>query len=501
MKKSFNWIIYILEILLFLALVAGILYFTFVSTVHFFIFFTFLAYLINLIIALTIFSQFRPASSKLSWLIFFFLFPVVGVLFYLTFGNKYKNKKEKKMIKDKIFNLNNYSEQFKNFLVKEDNLDYFKQLNKSLILPGNYQFYQYTSDYFNELFQQLKKAKKTIFIMSYIIKPGEILQELLDILIERASRGIKIYWLIDDFGRTLTSKNKYFKELLINGNIEIIFISKLVYPFIHSQNFYRNHQKFYIIDQKIVFAGGCNISDEYISLSKKYGDWIDLNYKLTGLAINSYILQFIRSWYLWSNKNTNLNVLPSNYFNLTNNEINNANSILTTDSPVYDSSYLEYNLLGLITKAKKTIKIVTPYFSVPDSLFNALKIMLFSNVEIEVYFPGYADKQLIWNSSINSLIKLEEYGLKIYLYKDTFIHSKCGLIDDEIAFFGSSNMDMRSMYAQYELMDIITGSAVIDLKNIIENYKSKSVLFNKKIHMTKQTPIKKIFYDLIRPIA
>ncbi|WP_416738109.1 phospholipase D-like domain-containing protein [Mycoplasmopsis meleagridis] len=423
-------------------------------------------------------------------------------MLFFTFGNKYKNKKEKKLIQENKFNLNHYKKFLNEVSNYSEDLVYFRNLNKSLVMKGNYEFFHHASDYFEELFKAIRNAKKHIFIMSYIIKPGEILQEFLDILIHKAAQGIKIYWLVDDFGSFLVNKNKYFRDLLANGNIEIVFISKVFFPYIHSQNFYRNHQKFYIIDSNIVFAGGCNLSDEYVGLSKKYGDWIDFNYSLIGDAVNSYILLFLRAWTLWGNKNTTLSLNALEFFNKINfdKEKLNANSILTLDSPAYDTSFLEYNLLGLITKAKESIKIVTPYFSVPASLFNALKMMLLSNVEVEIYFPSFPDKKIIWNTSINFLKRLIPFGLKIYLYKDSFIHSKCGLIDNKIAFFGSSNMDMRSMYAQYELMDIIEGEAVEEVVEIISNYKDNSYLYNDKNSKNKNI-IKDTFYETIRPLA
>ncbi|WP_245599319.1 phospholipase D-like domain-containing protein [Mycoplasmopsis iners] len=405
------------------------------------------------------------------------------------------------MVKQGKFNLNTYETALNAKSPFPENMEYFTKLNKSLFLDGNYHFYQYTGDYFANLYSNLKQAKKHIYMVSYILKQGEMLQELCEILLERANAGVKIYWLIDDFGVTLVNKRKYFSKLLKNGNVEIIFISKVIYPFIHAQNFYRNHQKFYIVDSQIVFSGGCNLSDEYVGLSKKYGDWIDFNYHLTGNAINSYILFFLRSWELWSKKKTNLNLNPLDAFVYKTSENGTSNSLLTFDSPVYDTSYLEYNLLGLITKAKKSIKIVTPYFSVPSSLFNSLKTILFAGIKVEIYFPEYADKKIIWNTSLNMMLKLKKYGLKIYFYKDSFIHSKCGIIDDSIAFFGSSNMDMRSMYAQYELMDIITGEGVKEVAKIIDNYHKNSIDYDQSNTKFEARLVKKIFYEAIRPLV
>ncbi|EGV00542.1 cardiolipin synthetase [Mycoplasmopsis columbina SF7] len=504
MKKLINLFFYGIQAVLFFAVLIGIFYGAYKVNRNYFIFFVFLTYGLNAIVTLIIFNQTRSELSKLSWLLIIIVFPLVGHAAYFAFGSKYKNKREKKLVKDPTYQLKTYQHLFQTKSLSNDQFEHLINLNGGVALDANYKFYQHPGDYFTELYENLKEAKKHIFIISYIIKPGEILDELVEILKEKANQGVKIYWLIDDFGRTLVNKQKHLKKLLNHGNIEIVFISKVFYPFIHSQNFYRNHQKFYVIDSEIVFAGGCNISDEYVGLSKKYAHWIDLNYRLIGPQINAYILLFLRSWKLWANKKTSLVNDPQHFFNFNTVNLDKdalSSSLLVHESPVYDTSHLEYNLLGMFALAKKSVRIVTPYFSIPSSLFNMLKMLLFAGIEVEVYFPGYPDKKVFWKASLNMLQKLEKYGLKLYLYKDGFLHTKCGLIDDKIAFVGSSNTDMRSMYAQYEIMDIVKGQAVEEIKNIIDTYQSKSILNSDNPINNKTNLFTDTLYEVMRPVA
>ncbi|WP_036438010.1 phospholipase D-like domain-containing protein [Mycoplasmopsis gallinarum] len=495
--KTFFWIF---SAIIFYSIIIAILFLIYKVNVEIFIVLVFLSYFLNALTTIVIFNQNRSETSKLSWMLLIITFPLLGHLCYFAFGSKFRNKKEQKLIKNKQYYLQTYEDYWQKY--EYSRLEQLSKLNRATFLKANYNFYHHPHNFFEDLFKQIKEAKKSIYLISYILKPGEILDTLCDLLLEKANQGVKIHWLIDDFGRGLV-KPKYFVKLKKNHNVEIVFISKVFYPFIHSQNFYRNHQKFYVIDNEIVFGGGCNISDEYVGLSKKYGDWVDLNYVLRGKHVNSYILLFLKYWKLWGPKKSILN--QSSIKSLLNWKITDENenslALLTHDSPVYNISKLEYNLLFLISIARKKIRIATPYFSVPSSIINSLILALNSGVEIEIYFPGLPDKKIIWNSSLNELKKLEEYGLKLYIYQNSFLHSKCGIIDDSIGFVGSSNMDMRSMYAQYELLDIFTGEAVSQLNVIMNSYQHNSYLHKENPIQNRKNLLAETFYEGIKPLV
>ncbi|VEU78097.1 phospholipase D-like domain-containing protein [Mycoplasmopsis columbinasalis] len=499
-KKTLGFLVYSLEALLFLFALIVVLYFTYIYDQNLFVAFTFFSYFVNSLVAIWIFLQTRTEATKLSWILILMLFPIIGNIFFLTFGAKYRNKKEKTLNANPTFQLKSYSSLFTKQHVFDAHIQTLESLNKTISLDGKYKIFQRTGDFFNDLFRALKNAKSHIFIISYIIKHGEILRTFIDILKEKAKEGVKIYWLIDDFGRTTVSKRFFLNNLKKHINFEIVYISKVLYPFVYSQNFYRNHQKFYVIDSKIVYAGGCNLSDEYVGLSRKYGDWIDLNFKIEGPQINAYILQFLKMWNIFDRKNI-IKSVPKVFFNTEFTDFEpNANSLLVADSPIYEASSIEYNLLSLLTSAKKSVKIVTPYFSPPSSLFNILKLLLEGGVSVEVYFPGLPDKKLVWKTSLNLLSKLEAVGLKLYLTKDVFIHTKCGVIDDKIGWMGSANIDMRSMYSQYEIMDIITGEAVSQIIEQIEVYKSKSQLNSLDPISIKANLLTDFFFEALRPL-
>lgn len=115
---------------------------------------------------------------------------------------------------------------------------------------------------------------------------------------------------------------------------------------------------------------------------------------------------------------------------------------------------LETVLLG-ISQAEKTIHICTPYFIPPDPLVSALVIAAAQGVEVELILPARSDSFIVQHASFSYLKPLLERGVKVYLYKKGFLHSKTITIDGSLAFVGTVNMDTRSFYLNFEITSVL----------------------------------------------
>ncbi|MEI2461822.1 phospholipase D-like domain-containing protein [Mycoplasmopsis felis] len=442
-----------------------------------------LFYFINTIFVFFIGLQKRNYEAKLGWLYIITLFPVIGHALFFGFGWISKNKLELKIQNDSKYKLNTYinlglinKENCSNELINSLSL-----IHQTTVKSSEYEFFKEGYRFYDKLIEDIKNAKESIYLVTYILKKSEISKEFMHILKEKAKQGVEIKWLVDYFG-AYRSQRKLLRKLKKDG-IEIQYIGKIIYPFINASSFNRNHQKFIIIDSEMVFSGGNNISDEYASLSKKYGHWIDLNYKITGEYINTYILHFARFWKFITRKEIEI---KRKLLKLENNELYTTHSILVVDSPSYSHSSSEYTWLKLISNAKKSIKISTPYFSVSEAIYKQIILALKSGVDITVFIPGLPDKKLVYQISIWQLRKLMKYGLKVRVYNEHFLHSKLGVVDHQLGWVGTNNMDSRSMYSQYETMDVITGSAVNSIIEIFQLYNSKSTDIQDNYNLMKK---------------
>ncbi|QZE12303.1 phospholipase D-like domain-containing protein [Mycoplasma sp. Ms02] len=469
---------------------------------RFFYLFIISIHLINAVTMILVFTRNSQPLTKLSWLIFIFIFPLVGNFAYFAFGTGFKNKNEKKIKNDPRFINTSYIDA--NELQKlrtESELRNYEVLNKNIALNAKFDFFEEGYKFYDHLFERIEEAEKSIEIVTYIIKRGEIATRLINLLTKKANEGVKIRWIIDYFGSSLVS-TKYFGKLKHHDNVEIVYAGKIYYPFITGTSFYRNHQKFYIIDKKVVLSGGNNISDEYASFSPKYGHWIDLNYSIRGPYVNNYIIQFAYYWEVVTGKRIPIDGLANVSSGLE--ELYKDQALLVSETPVNDFSNTESHWLKLIASAKSTLKIVTPYFSISDPLWKQLYIAIKSGVKVDVYIPGLPDKEFVYKITLNEVRELQKLGMNVHVYKDHFIHSKVGIIDEKIAWTGSVNFDFRSMYTQYENMDLFTGESVNDIVHIVNKYEQKCVSleeFDKLENMKESGRFSKLLIKIFKPLV
>lgn len=493
-------LIFILQSIIFALVVFGISVLITVVNESYISVLIFVLYILNCAFALIIIKQNRQIEAKMSWIYLILFIPVIGHFIFLAFGFMTRNKIELKLENDPKYKLRYYESKgiIENANRHNEIIHPYERIREKSSLPGAIDIYPDGYRFYEVMLEQIKKAKKSIFIITYIIKKSEIATEFIELLKEKALEGVEIKWLIDDFGAVISQKHKIRK--LKKLGVQIGYIGKIYYPFINSSSFSRNHQKFILIDSSIVFSGGNNISDEYASLSKKYGHWIDVNYRIVGPYVNNYNLHFVKMWKSITHKDMELeNYL---YYKHGYNLNNFKNDLLfVSDSPSFEESEAEFYWLKMFAMAKKSIKIATPYFSITSALNKQIILALKSGVDVEIFIPGLPDKKMVYKITLNQLNELRKYGLKIWIYKDHFLHSKMGLIDNEITWMGTNNMDSRSMFSQYETMDIIAGEATKQINQIFEKYRENCIEISNLGNLTGEyNVIEKFIFDLTKPL-
>ncbi|MBN0919093.1 phospholipase D-like domain-containing protein [[Mycoplasma] gypis] len=499
-KRRYKLFFYYLLLLVLLFLISYVVYIIVINSNNKLLFFTLISiYFVNLIFNIIIFVQDRPSESKQSWQIIFVLIPLVGHILYIIFGQKYWNVMEINEYKHEIkenLSLEQYDFDFKK-IKGYKKLRSLAVMNQKNIQPSQIITYDNGFYFFKELFKKIKSAKKFIFIQTYIIKPGEIFNQLKNILISKAHQSVEIKILVDDFGSWDLPRDT-FKELRENG-IKIERVEKIPFPFITGTSNYRTHRKYVIIDGETVLTGGCNISDEYANFSTKYGVWQDSNIEIIGPNIDYYTKLFAYDWL--KNTGEKINYL-SNYLKLYPKDINFENAIISIeDGPACDYPFLESTMIKMFYEAKKTIKFATPYFVPSHRFLMTLKDVLSQGIEVTIYIPGLWDKSYVYYSTISHLKPFIKYGLKVKVVQNSFLHSKIALIDDELAYLGTLNLDNRSFYSQFEITNFYIGEAVNDIKHLFAKYDSlhDKKTFNKLINK-KTNIIKRYAFKIIEPV-
>ncbi|PTH32879.1 cardiolipin synthase [Staphylococcus arlettae] len=419
------------------------------------------AFILNLIFAFTIiFMERRSAGSIWAWLLILVLIPILGFIVYLLFGRQIQRKHIFKIDEsDKIgieMIVNEQLEALKNddFSKGNHQIVKFKDMvqmllyNNAAFLTTDNEVTIYTDgrQKFDALLNDIIQAKDYIHIQYYIFRNDNLGKSILTALEQKLTEGVEVKMLYDDMGsRTLSLKD--FKSFRKNGGqVEAFFPSKL--PLINLRMNNRNHRKIVIIDGQIGYVGGFNVGDEYLGLKKKFGYWRDTHLRIIGDAVNALQLRFMLDWNSQSTRD-NLQY-EDRYFP----DVNSGGTIgvqIASSGPDEAWEQIKYGYLKMIASAKESIYIQSPYF-IPDQAFlDAVKIAALGGVNVNIMIPNKPDHPFVYWATYNNVASLLEAGVNIYHYDNGFLHSKCIVIDDEIASVGTANMDHRSFTLNFEI--------------------------------------------------
>ncbi|HBJ2623246.1 TPA: cardiolipin synthase [Clostridium botulinum] len=424
---------------------------------------TLILFIINFICAISlVFIEKRDTTTIWAWLLILFIFPFLGFILYLSFGQNISKKKifskkaviDKKKIKKILADLNKdlHNE------VAEEYIDLIKMnfsANDSIYTKKNeVKTYINGEDKFRDLMDDIKNAKSFINIEYYIFRFDNLGSKLIELLKEKIECGIEVRLLVDGMGSKSLTKDqiKYIKSCRIKFSV---FFPNIA-PYINLRINYRNHRKIVVIDGNTGYVGGFNVGDEYINRGKQFSFWRDTHIKIVGAAALELNKRFALDWE-YAAKEDLYDIQLKKI------QLSSKGDIgiqIISSGPDNMEEYIRNCYLKIITNAKKNIFIQTPYLVLDHPMIEALKISAFSGVDVRIMVPNKADHFFMaWalSASIDSLIKS---GVKFYKYKNGFIHSKTIVSDSSVCSIGTANLDIRSFKLNFEINAIIYDSEV-----------------------------------------
>ncbi len=427
-----------------------------------------LAYAASVVVGIIIISQNRNPTKTIAYLLLFFALPYIGILIYFTLGENYRKNK---LYKRKYLSDNEKVKRYESKMIRHSNEMLQREVRS---LNGNEQIIRLLmndaqlpltiendvailnngEEKFEAVFEALKQAKHHIHIEYYVIEKGVIADKLKNILIRKVKEGVEVRIIYDDVGTSLP--RKYLKELNQAG-VKLFPFYKIIFPLLSNRHNYRDHRKIIIIDGSIGFTGGINISDRYDNkINKNEFYWRDMHLKICGDAVKQLQYLFFLNWNFCSDEE-----LPVNdcYFPP---HIKEGNQMmqLAYSGPDSNRASIMLSYFAAICNAQQCVYITTPYFIPNESIMNALKKAALSKVDVRLLVPDFSDAVVVNYAAHSYYEELLDCGVKIYLYKKGFIHSKTMVVDDCLSMVGSANMDIRSFDLNFELNAIVYDNKV-----------------------------------------
>ncbi len=460
--------------------------------------------ILTIVVVLKLNSKHTNSAMKMPWVMLILVFPVMGLCMYLLFEllgdpgvskglravRRHLQRDDSAMVAENL-----------EMLSRQD----VSATNQSRYLWGASGYPVYTNtgvtyypeakDAFRAMKLELERAEHFVFMEYFILENGTAFRELEEILTRKAQEGVEIRLLYDDFGSVAKISREFAKALREKGI--------RCYPFNPASPFlklfmnHRDHRKITVIDGKVGFTGGYNLSDEYFDLVRPYGKWKDTGVRLEGEAVRGLTSIFLELWYL----QTREKIPADEYLNVCH-KVPAAGFVQPfADNPLEEERIAENVYLNLIHQANRSLYIMTPYLIITDEMTHALGLAAKRGVDVRVITPGIPDKKAVYAVTRSYYAGLARQGVRIFEYTPGFCHAKQCICDGKMASIGTSNLDYRSLYHHFENNVLLYGSEAVtamaeDFEHLFPQCREVTDIYGKG-----QRPVMRIWQYILRLFA
>ncbi len=410
-----------------------------------------------------------------AWILVIVLVPIVGVILYSFFGVNLRKKKlfdlkKEANYQEVEFYVDKFSSEAEELIQQRDDVTtnyihlirLLTNINQSILSFNNrVRILHDGPDTFEAIFKACEGAQEYIHLQYYIFIDGELVDRFTKLFAEKTAKGVEVRIIYDAFGSWELSRSSIQK--LKDAGVELYPFMPVRFGRLARMN-YRNHRKILVVDGKVGFTGGINVDDKYIHGDPHLGHWTDTHLRIEGMAVNFLHFVFLADWLFVSGENHISGAMLKYPEPLGDTPIQIVYSGPDTDYPSILEQYLY-----IVYSAKRYVYIVNPYL-VPDAALSmAIRSAAQSGVEVRIIVPANSESPMIYWTVRSYFGRFLSAGVKIYLYRKGFIHSKVIISDDQVVSIGTANLDIRSFEQNFEVNALIYDPDVtLDMKKQIE---------------------------------
>jgi len=297
------------------------------------------------------------------------------------------------------------------------------------------------------LLEDIAQARHHVHLEYYIFMPDRSGTALRDALIACASRGVRVRLLLDGIGSVACSSGFFAPLIEAGGEIAWFHPTRFWRFWWRPWLNLRTHRKIVVIDNRIAYAGGINVTDDQNEDVRKDA-YRDLHLRIEGDAVRALQLVFAEDWVYATDSRTLLSEIVATLPPPTPGPICTQVLISGPDSPWEAIHRVK---VGLIHAAQKRVWLVTPYFVPGEAAMMALTSAALGGLDVRLMVPRMSDSRLVTLAARSYFDDLMVAGVKVYEYEPRMLHTKALLIDDASAVLGSANFDHRSFRLNFEV--------------------------------------------------
>ena len=314
---------------------------------------------------------------------------------------------------------------------------------------------------FRSMFDAIDSARHYLLVLFFIVKGDRLGNRFKDALIAKARAGVRVHFLYDQIGSHKIPR-RFLRELAAAGiEIDTFGANRLWWS--RFQINFRNHRKIVIADGRIALVGGLNIGDEYLDGHPKLGPWRDTHLRLAGPCVDVVQLAFLEDWYWATGRVPELSWSSDP-------EIDDQQVLVLATGPADPFDGWQLAVVNAASDARERLWIASPYFVPDEAVVGALQAAALRGVDVRILLPNRPDHLLVWLSSFSYYEDTIPHGVRLFRFREGFMHQKVVLLDSEVAIVGTANLDNRSFHLNFEISVVLPDHrAAADVARMLEH--------------------------------
>ena len=303
----------------------------------------------------------------------------------------------------------------------------------------------------------LAAAQRTICFETYILAADATGDRFKAVLIERARAGVAVRVIYDAVG-SFGLPDSWVADLRDAGCAVMDFnpISPWRARFRLS---HRDHRKIIVVDDRVGFTGGLNISNDYAAVEDGGVGWHDMHCRVTGAIVLDMARMFRRSWLRSGGA-----PYPAPPAASSDAPAGSAYLRLLDNAQRRQRTVVRRAYLHVIKHARQSVLIQNAYFLPDRGLRRALARAVRRGVDVCVMIPGHSDVKLVQWATLYVMRRLARRGVRIFLWRGAMMHAKTAAVDALWSTIGSYNFDAQSRFnnleVTVEILDPTTGQSL-----------------------------------------
>jgi cardiolipin synthase A/B len=290
----------------------------------------------------------------------------------------------------------------------------------------------------------IESARRSVTFCTYIFDPGVAGEAFAEALARAQARGVTVRVLVDAVGARYRFPAVHTR-LRRRGIRTELFLPRVTPAFLPFVNL-RLHRKVLVVDGRVGFTGGMNVRDDFLPPPGGGLPFMDLQVKIEGPVVAHLQAAFADDWLFTTGE-----TLEGDAFFP---PLRRAGEVVArgvADGPDEDFEAIRWVLLGALATARRSVRIVTPYFLPDPGLITALSVAAMRGVGVDVVLPARGNLPLVQWAQTAQLWQILDRGCRVWMTPPPFDHTKLMVVDSVWTLVGSANWDPRSLRLNFEL--------------------------------------------------